>query len=73
MARDGFLPSLVAPIPSRAMWIEESLASLDSSAFIYGYEFAHVLIGSTATIHLSPRDVVSRSTDTNESREIKLR
>ena len=47
-----FLPSLVAPIQSRAMWIEESLASLDSSAFIYGYEFAHVLIGSTATIHL---------------------
>jgi hypothetical protein len=47
-----FLPSLVAPIQWRAMWIEEPLASLDSSAFIYGYEFSHVLIGSSATIHL---------------------
>jgi hypothetical protein len=38
-----FLPSLVAPIQSRAMWIEKSLASLDSSAFIYGYEFERLL------------------------------
>ena len=47
------LPSLVAPLQWHAMWIEEALASPEPSAFIYGHEFAHVLFGSTATIHVA--------------------
>jgi hypothetical protein len=47
------LPSLVAPLQWHAMWVEEALASPEPSAFIYGHEFAHVLLGSTATIHVA--------------------